>query len=73
MHEQVAGRASPDEYVEFVSFGELAKGEFHCSDCGYRITAHSALPRCPMCGGGSWEQTDWSPFMRDRRPSERGA
>jgi rubrerythrin len=67
MLEQVEGRASPDEYVEFVSAGEHAKGEFRCSECGYGVTIHRALPVCPMCGGGAWEQADWSPFMRERR------
>jgi rubrerythrin len=68
MQDQVGGRASPDEFVEFVSTGQLVKGEFHCSDCGYGVTVHRELPRCPMCGGDAWEQTDWSPFMRDRQP-----
>jgi rubredoxin len=46
--------------------GAPAKGEFHCSDCGYGVTVHTKLPRCPMCGGGAWEQVDWHPFTRDR-------
>jgi rubrerythrin len=68
MQEQVAGRASPDEYVEFLVAGEHAKGAYHCSDCGYGVTVHRVLPLCPMCGGSAWEQVDWSPFMRDRQP-----
>ena len=68
MQEQVGGRASRDEFVEFLSTGQLVKGEFHCSDCGYGVTVHRELPRCPMCGGDVWEQADWSPFMRDRQP-----
>jgi rubrerythrin len=68
MQGQIAGRASPDEYVEFLATGEHVKGEFHCSDCGYGVTVHRELPRCPMCGGGAWEQAEWSPFMRDRQP-----
>jgi rubrerythrin len=65
---RVVGWASPDEYVEFVKAGEHVKGEYHCSECGYGVTVHRELPRCPMCGGGAWEQTEWSPFMRDRQP-----
>ena len=42
--------------------GVRAKGEYCCSDCGYGVTIFRELPRCPMCGAGSWEQTDWSPF-----------
>jgi rubrerythrin len=67
MLEETAGHANLDEYVEFLSTGEQVKGEFHCSDCGYGVTVHRELPRCPMCGGVSWEQVDWSPFTRDRQ------
>jgi rubrerythrin len=67
MQEQIGRWASPDEFVEFVSTGDLVKGEFHCSDCGYGVTVHRELPRCPMCGGDAWERADWSPFMRDRQ------
>jgi rubrerythrin len=69
MQEQVGRRASPDEYVEFVAMGELVKGEFHCSECGYGVTVHRELPRCPMCGGDSWEQSSWSPFQRPEFPA----
>ena len=68
MLDSSAGRATHDEYVEFVSTGEPVKGEYHCTDCGYGVTVHRELPRCPMCGGRLWEQVDWSPFMRDRQP-----
>jgi rubredoxin len=60
-------RSAPDEYVQFWSTGSRAKGEFNCSECGYGVTIHRELPRCPMCGGGAWEQVDWSPFTRERR------
>ena len=56
----------PLDYVEFFATGDRAKGEYHCSECGYGVTVYSALPRCPMCGGGSWEHTAWSPFTRER-------
>jgi lipopolysaccharide biosynthesis regulator YciM len=62
----------PTDFVEFFATGDRAKGEYHCSDCGYGVTVHTVLPRCPMCGGGSWEQTTWSPFSRDRSRSRAG-
>lgn len=51
-------------FVEFHPSGARAKGEFHCSECGYGVTVFTELPRCPMCGGASWEQSTWSPFAR---------
>jgi len=59
-------RESADDYVHFVRMGEHVKGEFHCAECGYGVTIYRELPRCPMCGGESWEQSDWSPFARAR-------
>ena len=56
--------ASADEFVEFWAAGQSAKGEFHCSACGYGVTIARALPLCPMCGGSVWEQSLWSPFTR---------
>jgi hypothetical protein len=56
----------PLDYVEFLATGDRAKGEYHCSDCGYGVTVYRALPRCPMCGGRTWEHTAWSPFSRER-------
>ena len=55
---------SADGFVQFWPSGDLAKGEFHCSDCGYGVTVHSTLPRCPMCSGESWERSSWSPLSR---------
>jgi hypothetical protein len=49
-------------FVPFLRTGQHAKGEFHCSECRYGVTVFRTLPRCPMCGGQSWEQTAWSPF-----------
>jgi rubredoxin len=57
-------KAAGDEYVEFWAAGDVVKGEFHCSDCGYGVTIVRALPVCPMCGGTAWEQFPWSPFTR---------
>jgi hypothetical protein len=53
-------------YVDFWTAGASAKGEFHCSDCGYGVVVARELPPCPMCGGGSWERSSWSPFARAR-------
>jgi lipopolysaccharide biosynthesis regulator YciM len=53
-----------DGYVEFVASGQRAKGEFHCSECGYGVTVFTVLPQCPMCAGTDWEQSTWSPFAR---------
>jgi rubrerythrin len=61
-------KRSTDDYVEFRAAGESVKGEFHCSECGYGVTIVRALPLCPMCGGESWEPSDWSPFTRAHQP-----
>jgi hypothetical protein len=56
--------AATGDYVEFWSAGQSAKGEFHCSECGYGVTIVRALPPCPMFGGTAWERSLWSPFRR---------
>jgi rubrerythrin len=61
-------RATTDDYVEFWAAGQSVKGEFHCAECGYGVIILRALPRCPMCGGTSWEQSPWSPFKRTHHP-----
>jgi rubrerythrin len=61
-------RAVDGDYVQFWSSGQLVKGEFHCSECGYGVTIVRALPLCPMCGGSSWERFPWSPFKRSHQP-----
>ena len=53
-----------DDFEALFASGARATGEYHCVACGYGITLHSTLPRCPMCGGSSWEQSTWSPFTR---------
>lgn len=58
-------QGAAQEYVEFWTAGQQAKGEFHCAQCGYGVTIVRALPVCPMCGGDSWEQSTWSPFSRE--------
>ena len=52
------------DYVELVATGTSVKGEYHCAECGYGVTVHSALPVCPMCTGRSWAQSGWSPLGR---------
>ena len=54
------------DIVEQRHSGEAAKGEYHCSSCSYGVTIYRTLPRCPMCGGTSWEPAAWSPFARAR-------
>ena len=44
--------------------GAPAKGEFRCAGCGYGVAVHGVLPRCPMCRGDSWEESEWRPFTR---------
>ena len=51
-------------FVQFCGSGDPAKGEYHCSECGYGVTVYRELPVCPMCAGTVWEQTSWSPFGR---------
>ena len=55
-----------DEFVAFTQSGAPATGEFHCSECGHVVTVSHVLPRCPVCGSGSWEQSEWHPFTRTR-------
>lgn len=60
-------RTAADEFVETWATGQVVKGEYHCSECGYGVAIVRALPLCPMCGGKSWEQAAWSPFSRSGR------
>jgi hypothetical protein len=63
---ETVGRESGGDYVHFLPAGTSVKGEFHCSACGYGVTVYRRLPVCPMCGGGEWEQSAWSPLSRAR-------
>ena len=56
------GTLEASGYVEFLATGDSAVGEFHCGECGYGVIVSRELPRCPMCGGTTWEQSAWSPF-----------
>lgn len=62
----VATVPAGDEFVSFWTSGESVKGEYHCTECGYGVAVFRTLPVCPMCGGSTWEQTDWSPLSRAR-------
>jgi rubrerythrin len=64
MAEERRSVTMPQDYIEFWAAGVQAKGEFHCSECGYGVTIHRTLPVCPMCGGEAWEQSAWHPFSR---------
>ncbi len=59
-----ADAVAVDDSHELWPAGESAKGEFHCSGCGYGVTVYRTLPSCPMCGCEEWEQSAWSPFAR---------
>jgi rubredoxin len=43
------------DFVPFQRAGASAAGAFRCADCGYGVSVQSGLPRCPMCGGATWE------------------
>jgi rubredoxin len=60
----------PGSYVTFFSSGDVVKGEFHCSACGYGVTVYRVLPVCPMCAGTAWEQVPWSPLTRSLEHGE---
>jgi hypothetical protein len=57
-------REQTDDVMQFFAAGTPAKGEYHCSDCGYGVTVFRQLPVCPMCACKTWEQASWSPFAR---------
>ncbi len=59
--------ADDADFVPYLPAGARAKGEFHCAGCGYGVTISSTLPLCPMCAGGFWEQSPWSPLARAAR------
>ena len=62
-------RRTDGDYVEFRTTGASAAGDYHCSDCGYGVRVQSTLPRCPMCGGTTWEPHALArPFARPLGP-----
>ena len=52
------------DYVAFLRTGDVAKGSFRCSECGYGVVVAGGLPLCPMCGSTAWEESAWSAFGR---------
>jgi rubrerythrin len=54
------------ELVGLLMRGAAARGEYACVECGYGITIYTALPACPMCGGGSWEHARARPAYAER-------
>jgi len=58
----VRGTSSTRDEVATLPSGSRATGQYRCAGCGYGITLHAELPRCPMCGGDTWEQAAWSPI-----------
>ena len=62
MNEQVRESPPAEDFIQFFPAGANAKGEYHCSECGYGVAVFRTLPQCPMCGGSTWEQSTWSPF-----------
>jgi rubredoxin len=66
MLEEAGRTTSTDgDFVEFAHAGAAAKGEFHCSACGYGVSVNAFLPQCPMCAGTVWEPAMWA------RPDQR--
>jgi rubrerythrin len=56
------------DYVEFVAAGVTVAGRFRCAECGYGVSVRRRLPRCPMCGGGSWEPSLRNALLRRNDP-----
>jgi rubrerythrin len=72
MFQARSGReAAADEFVEFHAAGERVTGEHRCSECGYGVAVYTALPRCPMCGGETWEPIGSRPLEQPARHSPR--
>jgi hypothetical protein len=38
------------------------RSDYRCVGCGYGVVTTDALPRCPMCGGSTWDHAEWRPF-----------
>jgi len=64
LDEARSAHVNDGDYVEFAAAGAPATGAFHCSSCGYGVAVQATLPRCPMCGGTTWEAAGWSPAPR---------
>ena len=66
-HAAETGGATSGDHVAFLAAGTPAVGVYHCSKCGYGVTVHAELPRCPMCSGTMWEPQEGSPITRASR------
>lgn len=66
LDEAAQSRTAEGDFVEFALAGAAAKGEYHCSSCGYGVTVHARLPQCPMCAGTTWEPAEWTGFARQQ-------
>jgi hypothetical protein len=64
MADVALNESGADDYVPLLAAGTRANGEFNCSECGYGVAIHAELPRCPMCGGESWEELVPAPPAR---------
>jgi rubrerythrin len=64
LDQETTSSGDADGFVRFFGAGTPARGEFHCSECGYGVTVQAKLPICPMCGGDAWEQSASSPLSR---------
>jgi hypothetical protein len=47
---------APDGFVVLHAVGTKVAAACRCSECGYGVAVFRTLPRCPMCGGESWEE-----------------
>jgi rubrerythrin len=52
--------AGDGDFLEFATTVAPAQGAFHCAACGYGVVVRATLPRCPMCGGTTWERVQIS-------------
>jgi rubredoxin len=67
LDDAVTRAEQPGDYVDFHATGAAVDGAFRCSSCGYGVTVQARLPRCPMCGGTSWEAVASRPPQPDRQ------
>jgi rubrerythrin len=66
LDEAAQARTTDGDFVEFALAGMPAKGEYHCSGCGYGVTVNASLPQCPMCAGTTWEPAHWAGLVRQQ-------
>ena len=44
--------------------GRPVRSDYRCAGCGYGVVAAELPPVCPMCGGSTWDHTEWRPFSQ---------